>query len=134
MPSLEISIPKIPAKNLEAVSSSLTSAFISASPGFDKKDFHIFFREYENAAIGGVVWKGGKAPIHLHLMCPRIRRTVKQNIVKSFTDILSGAFENSYVIIHISEHPYDNVGVDGKILSALIPELSKRKFYYETSD
>lgn len=123
MPSLEISIPKTQTKKLEAIASSLTNAFISASPGFDKKDFHIFFREYENAAIGGIIWKDGKAPIHLHLMCPRIRLTVKQNIVKSLTDILSGAFENSDVIIHISEHPYDNVGVNGEILSELIPEL-----------
>ena len=33
-------------------------------------------------------------------------------------------------VIHIQEHPYDNVGVDGELLSDLFPELVKRKFDY----
>lgn len=33
--------------------------------------------------------------------------------------------------IHICEYPYDNVGIEGKILSDAFEECAKRSFYYE---
>lgn len=36
-------------------------------------------------------------------------------------------------VIHLCEHPYDNVGVEGKLLSELYPELAQRPYYYDLS-
>jgi hypothetical protein len=37
-------------------------------------------------------------------------------------------------VIHLCEHPYDNVGVDGQLLSDSYEELAGRKYYYDLSN
>lgn len=42
--------------------------------------------------------------------------------------------ENWIPVIHICEHPYDNVCVEGKLLSDQYDACAKSKFYYDVDD
>ena len=140
MPSLQVLLPKTDLKTRGAFAFLLTKAFVDATEGrFDKNDFAVFFHEYGMgfASIGGKLWddEDDFAPVHIELSCPRLSRGQKKDIVELFTKALKEAGNKDWVVvIHISEHPYDNVGVSGKLLSDLIPGLSEKKFYYETKD
>lgn len=136
MPALEVVMPKTDQKTKELLAKSLTEAFVSAT-NFEAEIFGIHFCEYEkdSVAIGGKIWDGknGKPFLHLVLHCPRIRRSTKQKVVEALTDTFAETIGNQQwrPVVHICESPYDNVGVDGKLLSDLHEECAKRKFYYE---
>jgi len=136
MPCLEIIIPEIDLEIREKLSVKLTEAF-AASTKFPADIFGIRFMEYKagEAANGGKVWDGktGRPYLHFLLYCPRIDRMVKQNVVRSFTKAYTESIENPdwKPVIHICEHPYDNIGVEGELLSDTYEECAKSKFYYE---
>ena len=140
MPSLQVLLPKTDLKTRGALAYSLTKAFMDATAGrFGKNDFSVFFLEYGMgfAATGGKLWddEDDYAPVHMELLAPRLSREQKKKVVELFAASIKEAGNKDWVVvIHISEHPYDNVGVSGKLLSDLIPDLSKKKFYYETKD
>ncbi|MBI5355972.1 MAG: hypothetical protein HZB68_05960 [Candidatus Aenigmarchaeota archaeon] len=139
MPSLEVLLPKTDLKTRGALAFQLTKSFMEATGNmFEKKDFFVFFIEYGMgfAAAGGKLWddEDDFSPVHLCLFCPRLSRGQKQKSVELFTRALKEAGNKDWeIVVHISEHPYDNVGVNGKLLSDLVPELAKKKFYYETN-
>jgi len=136
MPCLEIVIPEIDQKIKEVLAEKLTEAF-AASTKFPAEIFGIRFMEYKpgETASGGKIWDGktGRPYLHFLLYCPRIDRSAKQDVVKSFTKVYTECISNSEwkPVIHISEHPYDNVGVEGELLSDTYEECAKSKFYYE---
>lgn len=124
MPCLEISMPVASTETRQTLSAELTKAF-SEIAGYPADIFGIRFHEYEEntAASGGkLVDKRTQRPyLHFLLYCPRLKRNVKQKLVTKFTRVFTEAVGNKdwWPVIHICEHPYDNVGVEGKLLSAL---------------
>lgn len=134
MPCLEVILPRTDAQTKKRLAEELTKAF-AQSTGFEADIFGVHFNEYSagDAAVGGKVWDGTRAPfLHMTLACPRLRRQAKQKAVEALT----GAFVQGVgkpdwkPVIHINEHPYDNVGVEGKLLSDSYEECAKKNFYY----
>lgn len=136
MPCLEITVPKLESKIKERVAVLLTEAFASATP-FGSDIFGIRFFEYSanDVAIGGKLLDERSDKIYLHflLYCPRLKRSAKQKLILALTDAFTKATENENwkPVIHICEHPYDNVGVDGKLLSDAYEACANRNFYYD---
>jgi phenylpyruvate tautomerase PptA (4-oxalocrotonate tautomerase family) len=130
-------MPKIDSTTKERLASALTEAFAQSTP-FGADIFGIRFFEYEpgTTAVGGRIQAaaGTENPyLHFLLYCPRIKRTTKQKIATSLTQAFTLATGRStwLPVIHICEHPYDNVVVNGKLLSDAYEECAKRSFYYE---
>ncbi len=73
---------------------------------------------------------------HIQIECPRLSRAVKAKVVEGVTRAFCEATgaEPEILVIHISENPYDNVGVGGRLLTDTYPELRERPFYYDTGD
>ncbi|MBU8934996.1 MAG: tautomerase family protein [candidate division Zixibacteria bacterium] len=136
MPCLEVTMPAVDVAIKQTLATNLTDAFDEAT-SFGRDIFGIRFCEYEvgNAATAGQVWDGkaGRPYLHLLLYCPRVTRKTKQALVAGLTS----AFTESLIkpdwkpVIHISEHPYDNVGVEGELLSDAYEQCTAAKFYYE---
>jgi len=103
----------------------------------DRSIFGIIYFEYDpgDAASGGSLWNGGRSRPYLHfiLYTPRISRASKQKLVTNLTEAFIATVGMSHwkPVIHISEHPYDNVGVEGELLSDRYEELAQSKFYYD---
>lgn len=139
MPCLEIAMPKVDANTKVQLAEKLTEAFASVT-GFPAEIFGINFKEYEQGAAssGGALWNGGESRPYLHflLYSPRLKRSVKQKLVAAlsatFTDCVGRA--HWLPVIHLCEHPYDNVGVEGKLLSDSYDECAKSRFYFELPD
>ena len=139
MPCLEIAMPKVDTETRVRLADRLTEVFATTS-GFPAEIFGIYFNEYEpsTASSGGALWDGGNARPYLHflLYSPRLKRSVKQKLVATlsatFTDCVGHA--HWLPVIHLCEHPYDNIGVEGELLSDSYEECAKSRFYYELSD
>lgn len=136
MPCIEISLPRIDRETKASLAAALTEAFCSTT-GHPSHIFGIRFFEYENeaAASGGRLCDSPESTPYLHMVvyCPRLKRTTKQKMGAALT----GAFTKSVgrldwvPVIHICEHPYDNVVIDGKLLTDAYDECAKRSFYYD---
>ena len=59
---------------------------------------------------------------------PRLTPEQKSATVAAVTEAFATAtgIAAEHLTIHIEEHPYGNVGVGGKLLTELYPELSER--------
>ncbi len=138
MPSLEITMPRVAPATKRRLAETLTQAFAETTT-FEPEIFGISFREYdlEEAAHGGKLWDGSGIP-HLHfLLCiPRISRATKQKLAETLSRVFGEGIGNPdwTPIIHINEHPYDNIVVSGKLLTDLHPPLATLPFYYPTTD
>ncbi|QQG35582.1 MAG: tautomerase family protein [Micavibrio aeruginosavorus] len=137
MPSLEVTMPRATLEIREKLALRLTRA-VSESAGFEPEIFGIRFLEYDEgvAACGGMLWNAGSkdAPyLHFLLYCPRLSRAQKQSLATA----LSAAFVSVLKkpdwlpVIHICEHPYDNIVVGGKLLSDAYDECAQKRFYYD---
>ena len=139
MPCLEFISPELTQNQRSRLAEELTQAFADIT-GFEREIFGIHFVPYGKggAALGGEVWDGemGKPLVHLLFYSPRFTRGIKQRIVREFTSIVKGVVGNPSwrPVIHLNEHSYDNVGVDGELLSDRYRELRARKFYYDLGD
>ncbi len=139
MPCLEISMPRVDAETKEKLSDALTKVF-DESTKFGAEIFGIRYHEYDigQSASGGTVWDGrsGRPYLHMLLYIPRIDRATKQMLVEKFSQAFVQVIgkENWVPVIHICEHPYDNVGVEGKLLSDQYDACAKSKFYYDVGD
>ncbi len=139
MPCLEISMPKADAETKEKLTDTLTKVF-AESTKLGAEIFGIRYHEYEagQAASGGTVWDGqsGRPYLHMLLYIPRIDLTTKQMLVEKMSSAFATVVgkENWLPVIHICEHPYDNVGVEGKLLSDQYDACAKSKFYYDVGD
>ncbi len=136
MPSLEITLPRTEVQKKEKLAAELTKVF-DESTKFGAEIFGIYFNEYEqgSAASGGVLCEkiSDRPYLHMLLYCPRISRVTKQKLVESFSSVFTTVLGNEEwkPVIHICEHPYDNIGVNGKLLSDSYEECAKSEFYYE---
>ena len=140
MPCLEISMPRVDDATRERLASELTSAFTAACD-MPADIFGIRFMEYDlgRSASGGRLWDGDaqqRPYLHFLLYCPRLGRSAKQELVKRLTQsfALCVGHDHWRPVIHICEHPYDNVGVDGNLLSDTFDDCARSPFYYELSD
>jgi len=136
MPCMEVTLPRLDNESKGRLARSLTDAYADGT-GLDRDRIGIRFQDYGpgETAYAGVLDEGagdGRPYVHVVLYCPKQTREVKQGIVRRMNagirDLLDLA--GCRPVIHIQEHPYDNVGVDGELLSDLFPELAGRKFYY----
>ena len=136
MPCLEISLPIVSLDAKQKLAVELTKAFADHS-GFPAEIFGIRFLEYadQSAASGGkLIDSESERPyIHFLLYCPRIKRTVKQKLISEFTRIFTDILGQPdwWPVIHICEHPYDTVGVEGQLLSDAYEQCRDSKFYYD---
>lgn len=137
MPCLDITLPRTLRPIKDQLARELTDAF-SAATGHSGEIFSILFHEYapDQAYTGGRpvdASASGSPYVHFHLFCPRLRRSSKQKVVAAFTERFTRVLDlpGWAPVIHISEHPYDNVGIEGALLSDKFDECAKRPFYYE---
>ncbi|MDF1544823.1 MAG: hypothetical protein P1R58_06930 [bacterium] len=139
MPCLEVTLPKVEAGVKATLAKELTTAFCSAT-GFPVEIFGILFREYEygRAASGGEICSDSDTRPYLHMVlyCPRLKRSAKQKVVKSLTESFCSVVGRIEwrPVLHICEHPYDNVGVDGKLLSDSFEQCREAEFYYPLTE
>ncbi len=136
MPCLEIAMPAVEEKVRAELTQKLTDRFDEVAP-FGREIFGILFREYglTMAAGGGeLVSDVEKRPyLHFLLYCPRVSRTIKQKLVAGWTEDFCACLGRPdwKPVIHICEHPYDNVGVEGQLLSDAFEACANSRFYYE---
>ena len=127
MPFIDVIIPRCRTKALKELSLGMTEEFCRIT-GFEREILAIHFTQYETISIAGKFVEKGY--VHVHIFIPRIEKGVKTELIAKFSEMVKKEFKCDPVV-HISEHPYDNIGVSGKSLSELIPELGERKFYYD---
>lgn len=139
MPCLEITLPRVDDDTRQALAAELNRAFVEAT-GFPGDIFGVRFFQYEVGEVSagdGKIWNGEGHPyLHMLLYCPRLGRAAKQKAAELLTRAFSKAAGNEgwKPVLHICEHPYDNVAIEGKLLSELFPELAQRKFYYSLEE
>ncbi len=135
MPCLEISMPRVTSTIRAHLAESLTAAF-AAHSGVPADIFGIRFSEYDwgQAASGGqLCTEAGRRPyLHMLLYTPRLESAVKRRLGEALTTAFVEAVGIStwMPVIHLAEHPYDNVVVEGKLLTDAYPALAERSFYY----
>jgi 4-oxalocrotonate tautomerase len=139
MPCLEITVPKLDRETKLNLSAKLTHAVVEAT-GFSRDILGILFREYDagNAAIAGELLEDESTIPYLHfiLYCPRLRKAAKRNVIKALTEsfISCVGHPDWKPVIHIDEHPYDNVGIEGMTLSDRYEECAASEFYFHLPD
>lgn len=128
-------MPRTDPETKAALAKDLTEAFTAATP-FPAEIFGIRFAEYDpgHAASGGRIITSDDERPYLHMLfySPRLDRKTKQALVKGLTEAFTKVLGKPAwkPVIHLCEHPYDNVGVDGQLLSDAYSELAEREFYY----
>lgn len=136
MPCLEIYLPETNRETKSRLADRLTALFAECS-GFPAEIFAIHFNEYQpdQIAIAGKLWDGqtGRPYLHMVLYIPRIKRSVKQKLVAEFSTAFAECVNHPdwKPVIHICEHPYDNVGVEGQLLSDAYEACANKSFYYD---
>ncbi len=139
MPCLELSLPAVTDEVRAQLARSLTSAF-AESTGHAAEIFGIRFFEYEwgkAASAGSICIESAERPyLHMLLYTPRLKHAAKRDVVAALTRAFVDAVGKPSwrPVIHICEHPYDNVGVNGELLADAYPVLGERPFYYATDD
>ncbi len=128
-------MPRTDRENRARLAASLTEVFAEATD-FPADIFGIRFHEYEygGAASGGALCNGDARPyLHFLLYCPRLGRTAKRKIVENMSRVFAETIGQPtwLPVIHVCEHPYDNVGVDGKLLSDSYESCAGAEFYYD---
>ena len=122
MPCMEVTLPRLDKESKGRLAGSLTDAYAD-STGLDRERIGIRFQEYgegETAYAGKLdQGAGGRPYVHVVLYCPVQPRERKQDIVRRITAALHAVLDHPGCrpVIHIQEHPLDNVGVNGDLLS-----------------
>jgi len=123
MPCMDVTVPALSAETKRDLATGLTDAYVDAT-GIQRERIGIRFLEYEagQTSYAGVLDEGqgnGRPYVHVVLYCPQQPREVKQRIVRQANACLQAALrlDRCRPVIHIQEHPLDNVGVDGELLS-----------------
>ena len=136
MPCLEISMPTTTVEIKKILANDLTRSF-AKNTNFPAEIFGIRFLEYgegEAASGGALIESKNERPyIHFLLYCPRLKRSVKRRLVTELSSVFTKVIGMHawWPVIHICEHPYDNIGVEGKLLSDAYDSCRDSKFYYD---
>ncbi len=136
MPCLEISMPRADDATRERLARELTRAVATAT-GHPAEILGIRFMEYEpgEVALGGTLWRDPEKRPYLHILLyiGRLGRAAKQALVSEVSKTFAECVERAdwLPVIHIAEHPYDNVGVEGALLSDAYEQCRERPFYYD---
>ncbi|MCC6999975.1 MAG: tautomerase family protein [Deltaproteobacteria bacterium] len=136
MPSLDVTLPEVSLETRTRLARELTEAFADATH-FERELLDVFFHEYPpgSAAHGGVMVTGAVRACHLAIACPRISRATKQQVGASLSAVFARVTGWGVApVIHIQEFPYDNVVVDGQLLSDAFEACRQRRFYYPLED
>jgi phenylpyruvate tautomerase PptA (4-oxalocrotonate tautomerase family) len=139
VPCLEISLPKTDVETKQSLIGRLTEIGVDAA-GFDREVFRIRFHEMgpDEGGTAGKLWNGNTGVPYLHflLYCPRLKRSVKRRLIEGWSEAFVRIIGQPewYPVIHICEHPYDDIGASGKVLTEKYPELKTRKFYFDLPD
>ena len=139
MPCLEITMPAVDEATRALLAERLTATFAETT-GHPAEIFGIRFSEFAAGmcASGGSLWDGGDASPYLHMIlyCGRLRRAQKQLVVERLSAVFAECVGTpSWVpVVHIAEFPFDNVGVDGRLLSDAFEGCRDRPFYYQLDD
>jgi hypothetical protein len=127
MPWMEVTTRKMDSSAKQQLLQQLNGEFIDAT-GFEDEVLYIRFSEFDEGEFGesGALSEGNVA--HIILYSPRLRFDVKRSLASGLTK----AFEGTGVkpLIHIVEFPYENIAVDGVLLTDADEELASRPFYY----
>ncbi|MCI0411660.1 hypothetical protein L0222_02535 [bacterium] len=128
MPWMEVTMPKRENEIKEGLVKRLNQEFIDAT-GFEEEILYIRISEFERTDAGAAGQLAGVAGVaHVVLYCPRMRFDVKRMVVSGITNAFAGT--DAKPLIHILEFPYENIGVEGKLLTDTDEELASRPFYY----
>lgn len=127
---MEVTMPRLDTAAKARLARSLTDAYAD-STGMDRERIGIRFQEYgpgETAYAGKL--DADRRFVHIVLYCPRQSRKIKQAMVGRINTGLKEVLDlqGCRPVIHIQEHPYGNIGVDGELLSDRFPELAEREF------
>jgi phenylpyruvate tautomerase PptA (4-oxalocrotonate tautomerase family) len=139
MPCIDVVMPETDKKTLEKLARNLTRAF-AESTGFPAELLGIRFDLYKKGqvSLGGELWTNDNQVPFLHIVVhgPRWKRSVKQLLVKTMTKGFTDALEKEewIPVLHITEAPYDNIGVQGELLSNTYKECAEADFYYQLPD
>jgi hypothetical protein len=123
---MEIAIPQTSQIQKEQLFAKIQREFIDAT-GFEDEKLFVRFSEFHQDEL-----KESGAPstaaAHVTMYCPRLRFDVKRSLASGLTN----AFAESGIrpLIHIFEFPYENIAVDGTLLTDADDELASRPFYY----
>ncbi len=128
MPWMEVTLPRSDAGVKEQLLSRLNQEFIDAT-GFEDEILYVRFSEFDAGTAGAAgILSEEENFAHVVLYTPRMRFDVKRSVVAGVTN----AFKMTKVrpLIHILELPYDNIGVDGSLLTDADEELASRPYYF----
>jgi phenylpyruvate tautomerase PptA (4-oxalocrotonate tautomerase family) len=132
MPFLEIRMPEIDRNKMESLASRMNQEFIDAT-GFEDEILRIQFIQHDRGslAIRGELGSGAEF-VHMILYSPRLRFDVKRGLVSALTQTYREVTDkaDANVMIHLHEFPYDNIGLDGQLLTDADDELASRPYYY----
>lgn len=66
---------------------------------------------------------------HIVVQCPVLTRAQRAAAVAGITEAFSRAtgIEPAHVVVHVQEHSYDEIGVGGRLLSDIHPELREKE-------
>lgn len=130
MPCIEMSLPESARELRAPIARAITDAF-SAVTGHPAEIVGVRFFEYRE----GEAFVGGRPGPYFHMLVysPRLKRSVKQKLASALAEAVTRAsgHETWRPTIHLCEHPYDNVVVDGQLLSDAFEACAKKPFYYE---
>jgi phenylpyruvate tautomerase PptA (4-oxalocrotonate tautomerase family) len=128
---MEIDLSHNLMKKSQHLSEKLSDSF-EKTTGHPKSIFGIRFKPYQDneAAVGGKTLNKHQPNtpyIHILLYCPKLSLETKRTLVKSLTEDFCSVYDkNHWPIIHICEHSYDNVAIEGELLCDKFEELQNK--------
>jgi len=120
---MEVVLPAVAQIPREQLLARIQREFVDAT-GFEDEKLYVRFSEYGQDDL----IESDARIAHVVLYCPRLRFDVKRSLASGLT----AAFADHEIkpLIHIFEFPYENIAVDGTLLTDADDELASRPFYY----
>jgi hypothetical protein len=124
---MEVVIPAEAQIPRELLLSKIQREFVDAT-GFQDEKLYVRFSEYGQTDLGESGSFSSANMAHVVVYCPRLRFDVKRSLASGITSAFAG--HDCKPLIHIFEFPYENIAVDGTLLTDADDELASRPFYY----
>ena len=120
---IDVVIPVVVQIPRDKLFAKIKNEFVDAT-GFEDEKLYVRFSEFSANDLS----ESGDRVAHVVIYCPRLRFDVKRSIASGLTN----AFAEHEIkpLIHIFECPYENIAVDGTLLTDADDELASRPFYY----